>query len=110
IISDDFHFDVKWDWKQGEWGDRGEFKINEDTNDPNFDWAGFKITYDPSGSNNPQYGIEVSGTNIGLIVYMEWWKHPDQWLPEVWWYIYIQGSFNIHLLWKGDWYYNVEDW
>ena len=109
IISDDFHFDVKWDWKQGEWGDRGEFKINEDTNDPNFDWAGFTITYDPSGSGNPQYGIDVSGTNIGLIVYMEWWKHPDQWLPEVWWYIYVSGNFNIHLMWKGDWYYNVQD-
>lgn len=104
IISDDFHFDVKW-----EWGDSGEFKINEDTNDPNFDWAGFSITYDPSGSNNPQYGIAVSGTNIGLIVYMEW-VPGGGWIPQVWWYVYVSGNFDIDLLWSGSWYYNVEEW
>lgn len=102
-ISDNFHFDVKW-----EWGDYGEFKINEDTNDPNFDWVGFRITYDPSGSNNPTYGIDVSGTNIGLLVYMEW--APGGWLPQVWWYVYVSGTFDIDLLWQGDWYYNVEEW
>jgi len=111
IISQDFHFDVKWKLKQGEnYNDPGYLLINEDTNDPNFDWIGMTLTYDPNGSNDPQYGIEVGGTDISLIVYLKWWKHPDQWIPQVWWYMYISGNFYLDILWKGDWYYNVHTW
>ncbi len=108
IISDDFHFDIKWNWEQGvNYNDPGYFLVNEDTNDPNFDWIGISFTYDPSGSNNPQYGIEMGGNNVGLIVYLKWWKHPQLWLPEVWWYVYIQGDFYLDLLWEGDWFEDV---
>jgi hypothetical protein len=90
--------------------DPGYFKINEDTNDPNFNWIGIYFTYDPSGQNNPTYGVEIGGTNVGLIVYFKWWKHPSQWLPEVWWYVYIMGNFYVDLLWEGDWYQNIHTW
>lgn len=110
IIDEDFHFDIKWKWIRGQQnGDRGYFKINEDTNSPNFDWIGFHIEYTPDGFDNPQYGIEVGGYNIGVIVFMEWYKDPNHWLPNIWWYLFVQGNFYLHLMWEGDWYYNVDD-
>jgi hypothetical protein len=111
IISQDFHFDIKWKLKQGEtYDDPGYLLINEDTNDPNWDWIGMTLTYDPSGSNNPQYGIQVGGTDISVIVYLKWWKHPQEWFPQVWWYATIEGNFYLDLLWNEDWYYNVHTW
>ena len=111
IISQDFHFDVKWNWVQGEeYGERGEFKINEDTNDPNFDWIFLNITYTPDGEDDPQYGVKVGGTNIGVIVYLEWWKGESMYIPQVWWYAYIQGDFYLDLLWNGNWHENVHTW
>jgi hypothetical protein len=110
IIDEDFHFDIKWKWIRGqEDEDHGYFKINEDTNSPNFDWIGFHIEYTPDGYDESQYGIEVGGNNIGVIVFMEWYKDPNHWLPRIWWYIFIQGNFYLHLLWEGDWYYNVDE-
>lgn len=111
IINQDFHFDIKWRWKQGEeQGEHGYFKINEDTNDPNFDWIFVNFTYTPDGYSEPQYGVEVGGTNVGLIVWSEWWKEPNHMLPHIWWYVYIQGNFYMNLLWNGDWYDNVQTW
>jgi hypothetical protein len=111
IINEDFHFDIKWKWKQGEsQEDPGYFKINEDTNDPNFGWIGIFFTYTPSGYTEPQYGVEIGGNNVGLIVFFKWWKDPNKWLPIVWWYVYIMGDFYVDLLWKGDWYENIHTW
>jgi hypothetical protein len=110
IIDQDFHFDIKWKWIRGSpSGEHGYFKINEDTNNPNFDWIGFNIEYTPDGEDDPQYGIEVGGYNVGVIVFMEWYKDPDYWKPFIWWYIYITGNFYMHLLWEGEWYYNVDE-
>ena len=109
-ISEDFHFDIKWNWVRGdETGEHGYFKINEDTNQPNFDWIGISFTYTPIGYDEPQFGIQVGGYNIAVIVFMEWWKHPSQWLPNIWWYVYITGNFYLHLLWEGEWYYDVDE-
>jgi len=110
IIDQDFHLDLKWKWIRGEpTGSHGYFKINEDTNTPNFDWIGFNIEYTPDGYDEPQYGIEVGGYNVGVIVFMEWYKDPDYWKPFIWWYVVILGNFYLHLLWEGDWYYNVDE-
>lgn len=97
IISQDFHFDIKWNW-----GDSGYFKINEDTNDPNFNWIFIRFTYTPDGYTQPQYGAEIGGTNIGLIVWCEWIPG-----PIIWWYVYLQGNFYMDLLWQGTWHENV---
>jgi hypothetical protein len=110
-ISEDFHFDVQWKWKQGvNQEDPGYFIVNGYTNEPNFDSIEITLTYDPSGSNNPKYGIEIGGTNVGLLVWMKWWKDPNHWLPMVWWYVHITGSFYVNLLWEGEWYPNVHLW
>ncbi len=110
IISQDFHFDIKWNWIRGEeTGERGYFKINEDTNEPNFDWIGITFKYTPSGYDEPQYGVEVGGYDVGIIVWMEWyWVNYFPWL-KIWWYTHISGDFYLHLLWQGDWYYNVDE-
>jgi len=111
VISEDFHFDIKWNWEQGtSYSDPGYFLINEDTNDPNFDWIFLNITYIPDGYQTPQYGIEVGATDILVIVYLKWWKGNSVIIPDVWWYMVIQGNFYLHLLWKGNWNMNVQDW
>jgi len=107
IISEDFHFDIKWHWIRGSDNEKGYFKVNEDSNEPNFDYIGFHIEYDPDGTNNPQYGIDIGGTNVGVVVWMEWmWVNA---LPDIWWYVSISGNFHVHLLWEGEWYYNVDE-
>jgi hypothetical protein len=110
IISDDFHFDIKWNWGEGTFADPGYFKINEDTNDPNFDWIGIYFTYTPDGYSTPQYGVEIGGNNIGLIVWVNWYKKQGQILPEVEWYVAIMGDFYADLLWNGEWYNNIHTW
>jgi hypothetical protein len=111
IISDDFHFDIQWQWKQGvDQEDPGYFIVNGYTNEPNFDWIGIIITYDPSASNNPKYGLEIGGYNVSLLVWAKWWKDPDRWFPMVWWYVDITGSFYANLLWEGVWYDNIQTW
>ena len=110
IISDDFHFDIKWNWEEGTFTDPGYFKINEDTNDPNFDWIGIYFTYTPDGYSTPQYGVEIGGNDIGLIVWVNWYKKQGQVLPEVEWYVAIMGDFYADLLWSGDWYENIHTW
>lgn len=110
IISDDFHFDIKWNWQEGTLAEPGYFKINEDTNDPNFDWIGIYFTYTPDGYTNPQYGIEIGGNDIGLIVWVNWYKKQGQILPEIEWYVVIMGDFYADLLWNGDWHENIQSW
>jgi hypothetical protein len=110
IISEDFHFDMKWNWEEGQSiNDPGWFKINEDTNDPNFDWIGIYFTYTPDGYTDPQFGIEIGGNDIGLIVWVKWYDDGFG-LPEVWWYVYIMGNFYADLLWNGVWYQNIHTW
>jgi hypothetical protein len=109
IISQDFHFDMKWKWEAGTLQDPGYFKINEDSNNPNFDWCGIWFTYTPDGYTDPQFGIEIGGNNIGLIVWVRWWDDGTP-PPAVSWWIAISGNFYCHLLWKGTWYQNIHTW
>ena len=110
-ISQDFHFDIKWNWIQGEeLGERGEFKINEDTNDPNIETIFLNITYTPDGEDEPKYGVEVGANNLVLIVYLEWWKGESMIFPQVWWYAEISGDFYLDLLWNGYWHEDVHLW
>ena len=110
IISQDFHFDIKWNWIKGTPQDPGYFKINEDTNDPNFNQIFLNITYKPEGESKPQYGIEVGGEDILVIVWVEWWYNGNPIIPTVQWWVEIAGDFYLDLLWKGIWHENVHTW
>ena len=83
--------------------------INQDTNNPNFDWIGMTLKYTPDGYTTPQYGIEVGGYNISVHVYLQWWFTEGHPLPTTWWYVIIDGDFYLDLLWNGGWIYNVQD-
>jgi len=109
-INQYFHFDIKWNWIKGDAQNPGYFKINEDTNQANFNWVFFNFTYTPDGYTQPQYGIEVNGTSLLLIISCTWWKVPGRILPYVQWWYYIGGDFYADLLWDGTWYDNIHLW
>jgi hypothetical protein len=106
-ISEDFHFDIKWNFIKGTPSDPGYFKINEDTNDPNFDLIFINFTYKPEGEQKPQYGIEVGATDILLIVWVEWWYNGNPIFPTIQWWIEITGDLYLDLLWKGVWHEDI---
>jgi hypothetical protein len=110
IISDDLHFDMKWNWEAGtSISDPGWFKINEDTTDPNFDWCGIFFTYTPDGYTDPQFGIELGATDIGLLFWVKWYDD-GYGLPTVWWFLDLSGSLYVDLLWNGVWYDDIHLW
>ncbi len=103
-ISEDFHFDIKWNWKQGmSYDDPGYFLINEDSSAPNFDTIFLNITYTPDGYQEPQYGIEAGANNVGITLYLKWWKGQSMIIPMLWYWYDISGDFYLDLLWNGHW-------
>ena len=104
IINQDFHFDIKWNWKQGvSLDDPGYFLINEDTNEKNIDWIFLNVTYIPDGYQTPQYGVEIGANDVLIVFYLKWWKGQSMIFPKTWLYYVITGTFYLDLLWNGHW-------
>ena len=101
---------MKWNWEAGtSISDPGWFKINEDSTDPNFDWCGIFFTYTPDGYTDPQFGIELGATDIGLLFWVKWYDD-GYGLPTVWWFLELTGSLYVDLLWNGVWYDDIHLW
>jgi len=97
------HFDMSWKWHQGErHTDPGYFKINENTNERSIEDVYLYFTY------LDQWGTEVSLSNAGIYVCVEWYWY--NLLLYIWPVIDVYGDLDLHLLLDGTWYYNVEDW
>jgi len=97
------HFDLIWDWKQGDSSDDpGFFKINENTNEEIIEEMYLYFTY------QDMWGAEASLSNAGIYVCVEWYWY--NLLLYIWPVIDVYGDLDLNLLLNGEWYYNVEDW
>ena len=100
-LRQDLHFDMSWKWEQGELSDPAYFKVNDGTNQPNIKEINFLFTY------NDLWGADITLTNVGLYVCVEWYYTAGQWF--IWPVFNIWGDLDLHLLLNGQWFYNVED-
>jgi hypothetical protein len=110
-IANNLHYDMSWDWKQGSsLQEPGYFKINDNTNDPNIEEVNLYFTSTPDGYQTPQYGVNITISALSFYMSCEWYKVQGHVLPYVWLQYAISGDLDLHLLWDGDWYLNVEEW
>ena len=102
-MSNNPHFDLGWKWHQGEkYTDPGYFTINENNREANIKEINLYFTY------LDQWGAEVSLSNPGIYVEIEWyWWNL---ILYIWPVIDVYGDWDLHLLLNGQWYYNVENW
>lgn len=111
ILANNLHYDMSWDWKQGSSPQEpGFFKVNDNTNDPNIEEVNLYFTHTPNGYQTPQYGVNITISSLSFYLSCEWYKVQGQALPYVWLQYAISGELDLHLLWAGDWYLNVEEW
>lgn len=101
ILSDNFHYDMSWKWKQGEsLQDPGYFKINEGTNQPNLKEIGINFIYkDESGID--RWGADVALSNFAVYICVEWyWENGF----HIWPVIEVSGSLAFNALLNYNWY------
>ena len=111
ILANNLHFDMSWEWQQGSSPIApGYLKINDNTNDPNIEEINLYFTHIPNGYQTPQYGVNITISSLSFYLSCEWYKQPGHILPNVWLQYAISGDLDLHLLWEGDWYLNVEEW
>ena len=101
-IDNDLHFDVSWNWEQGELTDPAYFKINENSNQANVEEVNLYFTYQDN------WGAEITLYDLILYVSVEWyWYGGSLYIWPV--FSPLISSLDLHLLLNGAWYYNVED-
>jgi hypothetical protein len=101
ILSDSFHYDMSWKWKQGEsLQDPGYFKINEGTNEPNLKEIGLDFIYkDESGID--RWGADVTLSNFAVYICVEWyWANGF----HIWPVIEVSGDLVFDALLNYNWY------
>lgn len=104
-LSKDIQFDMSWQWKQGSsTNDPGHFTINEFSDEPNLKHFNLYFTYQGN------YGVEIDFYDLKVYLDLEWWKG-DRIRPYIWLdYEVSVSALDVHLLWNGEWHYNIEDW
>jgi hypothetical protein len=100
IISQNIHFDVSWNWKQGASSqDYGFFTINDNTNTANI------LAIQLNASYNDRFGADIRIVNASLYFKLKWYKEPGQWLPHPWLEYYVGGTIDhVYLLWEYQWH------
>jgi hypothetical protein len=100
IISQNIHFDVSWNWKQGtNSSDYGYFTINDNTNTANILAIQINATY------KDRFGADIKIVDASLYFKLKWYKEPGQWLPHAWLEYYVGGTIDhVYLLWEYQWY------
>ena len=100
VISQNIHFDVGWNWKQGaNENDYGYFTINDNTNDANILAIQLNVTY------KDKFGADIKIVDASLYFKLKWYKEPGQWLPHAWLEYYVGGTIDhVYLLWEYQWY------
>ena len=100
VISQNIHFDVSWNWKQGvDPTDYGYFTINDNTNTANILAIQLNATY------KDRFGADVKIVDASLYFKLKWYKEPGQWLPHAWLEFYVGGTIDhVYLLWEYQWH------
>jgi len=65
--------------------------------------------YDPSGGGNYQYGFKITGQDFIEITRTIQWNTVDRIIPRIWILgdVPLPGDWDVDVLWKGKWYYDV---
>jgi len=100
VISQNIHFDVAWNWKQGvDPTDYGYFTINDNTNNANILAIQLNATY------KDRFGADIKIIDASLYFKLKWYKEPGQWLPHYWLEYYVGGTIDhVYLLWEYQWH------
>jgi hypothetical protein len=100
VVSQDIHFDVGWNWVQGDNpSDCGFFTINDNTNQANI------LAIQINASYKDRFGVDIKIQNASLYFKLKWYKEPGQWLPHAWLEYYVGGIIDhAYLLWEYQWY------
>jgi hypothetical protein len=101
ILSSNLHYDMSWQWKQGEsLEDPGFFKINEGTNDPNLKEIGLNFVYKDDSSTD-RWGADITLSNFAVYICVEWfWQNGF----HIWPVIEVSGALAFNALLNYDWY------
>jgi PKD repeat protein len=65
--------------------------------------------YDPGGGGNYQYGFKITGQDFIEITRTIQWNTVDRIIPRIWILgdVPLPGDWDVDVLWKGEWYYDV---
>jgi hypothetical protein len=101
VLSDNFHYDMSWKWKQGEsLEDPGYFKINEGTNEPNLKEIGLDFVYKDESSID-RWGADITLSNFAVYICVEWyWQNGF----HIWPVIEVSGDLAFDALLNYNWY------
>jgi hypothetical protein len=100
VVSQNIHFDVSWNWKQGvDPTDYGYFTINDNTNTANI------LAIQINASYKDRFGADIKVVDASLYFKLKWYKEPGQWLPHAWLEYYVGGTIDhVYLLWEYQWH------